>query len=195
MPQAVVSEPICILPASLQHVPAILNILQQNLITNLDTSASNLVEQRGFLIHAFKPEVLETAITDPEHYLVLTAWQQQRMQGYIWACDYQRLATEFQATLADVLTEHHVPTSHVLYYRQIAKMPGSKGIGSAMLSALCNEAIQRGYQYVICQIMHKPFENKASIKFHENAGFKLLTTLSAEDKISGLYIKAIAPFL
>lgn len=186
-----INEPIQIAAAALHDIPDIMTILQQNLIHNLDISANKNIEQTGFLIHAFTPEVLEVAILNPAHYMVITAQQQQETVGYIWACDYQTLSAEFQEKLSTILAEHRIPIESILYYRQIAKKVGTKGIGQALITALMQEALQRHYRYIICQIVHQPFENKASINFHEKAGFKMLTTIPNEEKLTGLYLKAI----
>ena len=87
--------------------------------------------------------------------------------------------------------EDIILSGKAFYLRHIAKAPGKNQVGKKLLQALLNEAKNAGYQYIICQIAHKPLQNKASIAFHEKMGFTCVGEAKDGDNEFGVYFKPL----
>jgi predicted GNAT superfamily acetyltransferase len=52
-----------------------------------------------------------------------------------------------------------------------------------------DEARSRGYEKVVCKIIHQPFLNQASISFHEKFGFEKISEITNQWVTAGIYLK------
>ena len=180
---------LAVLPAAVQHIPGILIVLEKNLFKNQTVTQGEL-ENKGFLMHAFTAEDLQAAIADKENYIVLVALDGESVVGY--ALGYStKTNLELQKRLLDSATVVS-PNEKIFYYRHIARMPGRKGAGKQLLSALLEEAARQNYRHVICQIAEKPLKNIISIVFHERFNFQLCGFQpDGEGTTYGVYLKSL----
>lgn len=167
--------------AKLNDIPEIISVLEQNLLAfkkNLDT---NTLEQQGFLIHGFTPEEAKTSILDKDYSIFLISTENNEVIGYAMGCDITKLK------------EPPTPVSSekTFYLKHIAKKPDKNNVGKELLRTLFELAKEKGYKNIICQIAHKPLQNKASITFHEKLGFMCISEGQEEDKTFGVYLKKI----
>lgn len=169
--------------ADLEHAPGIVEIMQQNLLSNLDKD-TNL--SAGFLIHGFSQEYIENAVKD-DNFILYTALDQNEVVGYCLGCRFEKLNAELQNKFVGIIGQEQVQNNKILYYRHIAKKRDVKGVGKALLSALLNDAQQQNYQVVLAQIIKAPIRNEASENFHKKFGFEEIGIVKDAEFTAGLY--------
>jgi hypothetical protein len=179
--------------ANSKTISGMMDVLHSNLVANKEASEKITMGENGFLIHGFTREEAEAFALDREHYIVLNAVDEDHVVGYTIGCQVKILHPEFQAQMALVSPELSaiLQNNRVLYLRHIAKLPGTKRVGTALLSELLHIAKQQHYDYVFCKIAHKPVLNKASISFHEKFGLRLLGVAEEDGHVFGVYLKAL----
>jgi len=178
-------------PAHFADIPGILTVLKQNLIgpTNPFTPSS---ENTGFLIHSFTAEEVAEWIKDEENAIVLVSKKADGVVvGYAVSFNLEKLPQylqdKFLAAISNI--DKLSPSTKILYYRHIAKTPGEKQIGKALLESVLHKANLQNYQYVVCQIVHEPVFNLVSAEFHKKMGFCLVTTYKDGNLTLGIYFK------
>lgn len=177
--------------ADLENISGILSVLEKNLIINKHPSETPTLEERGFLIHGFTQEDLELNIPN-EHYSILVAMDENKIIGYIMGCDLT-LKTDLKNTLSSVSVDltKILSSSKVFYHRHIAKENNIKNIGTQLLQKQIETAKNLGFQYIICQIAHAPFQNKISLALHEKFDFACMGTLPDGEYTFGIYVKTL----
>jgi predicted GNAT superfamily acetyltransferase len=179
-----------ILAAQIDDVSEIEAISRQNLI-DLATQAiaPNAHHQatKGFLTQNIGTSEISRMIIDPQNNLILIAKENNSVQGFIIASDLDA-NNDFNAYLQEANIDRQ---QKIIYYRQIAKKPGSGKIGEALLSEFLSKAKSQGYNYALCRIIHGPINNQRSIAFHQKFGFKLIGQAQEKDRLAGIYVCAL----
>lgn len=176
--------------AAVHHIPGILTVVEKNLFKNQTVTQGEL-ENRGFLMRAFSSEDAHAAIADKENYIVLVALNGEHVVGYVMGYNI-KTHLELQKRLLSSVTAVS-PDEKNFYYRHIAKLPESKGVGKHLLQALLEEATRQHYQHVICQIAEKPVKNNISIALHKKFGFQLCGFQpDGEGTTYGVYLKSLS---
>jgi hypothetical protein len=76
----------------------------------------------------------------------------------------------------------------VLNYRQISVKSGFKKVGQLLMEGFLRTAKNRGYQCIICRIIHDPLLNQRSIMLHQKFGFNLIGNTSEDGGLmAGVY--------
>jgi len=172
--------------AKYKDVEGMMEVCEKNLLSiNQGKMSVREVEKQGFLMSKLEENYAKKLLDDEENYIVLVACDGDEVLGYLTAGDISKVANDFQNEIEE-LQGHKI-----LYYIQIAKKPGMKGIGTALLMGLFEEAKRSNYTDIICKIVHEPFCNKASIRFHEKYGFKKLRLAQEKSRVVGVYLKML----
>lgn len=187
---------ILIKPAEITDIPGILTIVEQNLIRNKQQHDLAQLAMGGFLVNPITSAELTTAILHPELNIILIAKQNIEIMGYtaghaleLWRKQdihwdsHVRVSPQIQKILT---------TEKILYHRHIARKINTKGIGLKLMQILLEQAKTRQYRYIVCKIVHHPWHNAVSIKFHEQLGFFLAGTGNEENFDFGLYLKKLS---
>jgi GNAT superfamily N-acetyltransferase len=181
------SDQICtIAPATFTDIPGMQIVLEQNLIRNKPDIDLTQLAAQGFLVNPITAEEFNDAITHPAQNIVLVAKQNAEVIGYIIGHDSAIAHLHITPIIQKLLS-----TGKVLYHRHIARKSNYKGVGKKLLQALLEQAATKGYQYVICKIVHGPWHNKVSIAVHQQLGFELIDTGSESNFEFGLYSKKL----
>lgn len=169
-----------------------LQVLKANLISNkkFNQINKNKVEASGFLIGPFTADEILYHLQENKSSIILTLKEEERVVGYLisYALDQvnENLFEEFNSfSEISVVADK----SKILYYRQIAKLPGKENVGKQLANKMLEEAKKLGYKMVVCRIVHEPFYNKVSTNFHQNLGFNLLGTVKNNNITLGVYLK------
>ncbi len=180
--------------AELQHIPEILNILQQNLLSEKRDVPQDQLARTGFLINRFTADDITNAINDKENFIILITQEGPQVIAFATSCDMKKLNTTYQAHLMETFAalDKIASSSKVLYLRQIAKTPGKKSVGKDLLLALIKEAKHQEYQYIFSNVVYAPIENKVSMSFHEKMSFDCLGTMQQDNNVlTKVYLKKI----
>lgn len=182
-----------IIHAKVDSIPGILSVLEENLIANQKQLPTHILEQNGFLIHSFTADDAKAAILNKDHFIVLISTENTDIIGYTIGCNISRLKKDFQDKLAAVSSEINdiISSQKSFYHRHIAKKLTKKNVGTQLLEQLITETKHMDYKYIICQIAHEPFRNKASIALHQKLGFEYCGCTQNENLILGVYLKKL----
>lgn len=184
------SKDLIIKNANYEDVSQIVEICAQNLVeNNHEDFASGALSQRGFLIKKLDEKGVKMMIDDKSNFFVLVLKSGDEVLGYLSACDISKTEKSFQKKVSQL--EEINSKERVLYYKQIAKRPLEKKVGSKLILALFAEAKKRGYEFIVCKIVHKPCKNMASIGFHKKFGFQEISSVVENDVELGIYLKPV----
>ncbi len=172
-----------------QDIEQMMAICEQNLLTtNCQKFTAVDFSQKGFLLTRLTFENAKKMIDDEKNYFLAVAKNDDEVLGYLIACDIEKSGINLPKA---VLSAQEITNSKIFYHKQIAKKLTAKGVGKKLLLAMCEQARKRGYEKIICRIVHAPFYNQASISFHQKFGFKKIGEMQ-ENKIAlGIYIKSL----
>jgi hypothetical protein len=180
--------------AQLADIPGIMSVLQENLLANRSHLSEATLSESGFLLHGFDAEELTQSIANKDH-IILVAKENRAVMGYAigyilsdgrpeW---FSRIEAP-ESTLT-ALTQHKI-----LHYRHIAKIPGTKQVGTSLLNSLVKMAQAKQCRYIIAEIAKNPLHNQISTVFHEKMGFRLVGVVRDNHNIlhyNGLYLKML----
>ncbi len=175
--------------AEAKDVAQIIEICRLNLVgTNIDNFSNSDFSNRGFLVTQIDETLLSKMIAN-ESYVVLVAQAEEEIVGYLSACNLEVAREEFAEKFSELFSKK------TLYYKQIAKRPGSANVGEKLLNFLCDYAQKSTYKQIVCNIVHAPFLNQKSISFHQKHKFykigETLQNKSVGAAILGVYLKEI----
>ena len=177
--------------ANTNDIPAIIAIMEQHFIHQKAAMDKDTLESVGFLIHGFSESDIREAIADEKNHIVLVATENDAVIGYVLNYDLKKL-NDWMVDLQSTSEYLAILTGKkVFYHRHIAKIPHKKGVGKKLLQSLMNEAVLRNYDYIVCQILQKPYQNRASVKLHEALGFFQIGVVEEEEYTFGVYLKAM----
>lgn len=180
--------------AQKQDLIGMLAILNINLISDKKIHRINKkqVEANGFLVGPFTADEIATHLVSTENHIILVAREEDLVTGYLISYDLCRVSDGLYKEFTSFPEIDKVQDKKkILYYRQVAKLPGKENIGSKLLQKMLDEAKEKGYEMVVCRVVHKPFQNKISIAFHKKFGFKFLGLVQNGDMTLGVYMKAL----
>lgn len=177
--------------ARIDDIDQIIEICNQQNIKNKNDINHKNIGKSGFLIKSKTKEQLLNFINNQEFYLALICQRNQQVIGYLTGYDLIEFKNiDFRNKILSLVDDKNNPRK-IFYYDQIAKNPDSKNVGKPLLLAMIEHLKIKGYKDIFCQIVHQPFNNQASIKFHEKLGFKLVCEITEDiDQINftkGLY--------
>ncbi len=167
----------------------IIEICRLNLVgTNINNFSNSDFSNRGFLVTQIDEISINKMLADPSH-IVLVAQNEEKIVGYLTACDLEIAREEFAQNFSELFGKK------TLYYKQIAKRPGSANIGEKLLNFLCDYAQKSNYKQIVCNIVQAPFFNQKSISFHQKNRFhkigESLQNKSVGATILGVYLRKI----
>ena len=171
-----------------------LAVLKKNLIADkkLHEIDKNNVEANGFLVGPFTAEEISNHLAATEKHVILVLIEEERVIGYLISYDLQQVdKTMYEEFVSFPEIDAFKDKKKILYYRQIAKLPGKANVGSTLLKKMLEEAKSMGYEAVVCRIVHQPLRNKISIGFHEDFGFKCLGMVKNDEITLGVYFKEL----
>lgn len=176
--------------ASIDDIPGIIAVLEENLLINKDKSAIGHLEKSGFLVVRHSQEALRNWIEDKKNQIVLVCKEDQEVVGYILGCDLTAHALKMQAKVAEFQLLRDISMTHpVLYHKQIAIQSNRKGVGAKLLQAFFALAATKGYHHIVAFIVHEPVLNKVSVEFHQKHGFEYIGLVQIDDMKAGAYLK------
>ncbi|MCE3255023.1 MAG: Acetyltransferase domain [Rickettsiaceae bacterium] len=176
--------------ATLEDALPILAILKENLIDFNNQDAAEASSRKGFLVRNIEKEEIDKVISDHKNSIALVAKEQDEILGYLLATRLEQLSEILKKGILPCLSEKQIKSlDKIIYYRQIAVKPGVKNIGRALIGRFLQEAFLRGYESVICRIIHEPVNNQRSISFHQKFGFSLIDTIAENSLVAGVYIR------
>jgi L-amino acid N-acyltransferase YncA len=181
--------------ARIDDIDQIIEICNQQNIKNKNINNQKNIGKSGFLITKKTKEQLHHLISNQDFYLALVYERNNHLIGYLIGFDLiEHNSADFQNQILSY-SQHKKQPRKIFYYDQIAKSLDSKNVGSSLVLAMIEHLKNKGYKEIFCQIFHQPFNNQASIKFHEKLGFKLICEITEDiDQINftkGLYHLAI----
>lgn len=168
-----------------------LEILNKNLIpiNKYQELNQEKTENSGFLIGSFSIEEISTRIDGKENHIILTA-KEEEIIGYLISHNLRQIDDLMYKCFTSFPEINSIKDKKkILYYRQIAKLPEKKNVGSKLVEAMFDKAREMGYEAVVCRIVHAPLQNKISIAFHEKFGFRFLGLVQNGDVTLGVYLK------
>jgi len=168
-----------------------LEILNKNLIAINKYQELNQekTENGGFLIGSFSIEEISPYIDDKKNHIILTA-KDEEIIGYLISHNLCQVKDVLYKELTSFPEINSIKDKKkILYYRQIAKLPEKKNVGSKLVEAMFDKAKEMGYEAVVCRIVHAPLQNKISIAFHEKFGFEFLGLVQNGDVTLGVYLR------
>jgi L-amino acid N-acyltransferase YncA len=179
--------------AEVKDIPAILEILSQNLLAHNKNLTPAELETQGFLKNGFTAAEAEAAIQDTDNFIFFVATDGEEIIGYVSGCSVSHLNQPFQDLLAGASAElyRQVYQQKSIYLRHIAKQTAVLHVGQSLLDALLAEAKVKAYQNIICQIMQAPLANKPSLAFHEKNGFVQIGQNLYQDERWGIFSRPI----
>lgn len=178
--------------ANLNDVPGVLNVLEENMLTQEKIELLDDMENKGFLTFKLTSKEVEQSISDDENTTVLVAQSSNEIIGFTLGYNLHHKIPDWSAhvkvdnSTMEILTKHRI-----FFHDYIARVRNTSGIGKKMLERLVKEASVRGYQYIVCEIAQHPYRNKASIYFHEQFGFNCVGTISKDSTVLGIYLLKI----
>ena len=175
-----------------EDLAGMIEVLNKNLIADKKLHEINKdnLEANGFLVGPFTAEEISNHLAATEKHVILVLKEEKRVIGYLISYDIQQVNENlYKEFLSFPEIDAFKDKKKILYYRQIAKLPGKDGVGSTLLKKMLEEAKTMGYEAIVCRIVHKPLRNKISIGFHEDFGFKCLGLVKNDDITLGVYLK------
>lgn len=181
-------EKISVKFATKNDIESIVAICSEKLVeNNKQKMTADDFSKNGFLMSKITKKDVENMIENENDYVVLLAKNSLEAVGYLTACDSKK-AGDFKKKIESF---DQLKGKKVLYYKQIARKNGEKNVGNSLINKMLSEAVNRGYNYVICQIVHEPFFNNISAAFHEKYGFKKIGFEVEEARKLGIYLKKL----
>lgn len=174
--------------AQITNISQMIEICELNLAqNNKDKLSAEDFSKQGFLIGKLTFDDAEKFIIDSES-IAKIAKDNNEILGYITGYDIKKSKINFFENIKDLEKIRH---KKIYYHHQIVKKPQTKNVGSQLLQATLDEVKSKGYDYVICCIIHAPLYNEASISFHKKFGFENIGEMKAEDFTRGVYLKIL----
>lgn len=177
-----------ILDAQIKDIPQMIEICELNLAqNNKEKLSAEDFSKQGFLIGKLTFDDAEKFIIDTES-IAKIATDNNKILGYITGYNIEKSKINFFENIEDLEKIRH---KKIYYHYQIVKKPQTKNVGSQLLQATLDEVKSKGYDYVICCIIHAPLYNEASISFHKKFGFENIGDIKSEDFTRGVYLKTL----
>lgn len=177
--------------ATYENIPAILEILHNNLFTKKHAPTLQSLENEGFIYFSFSKHDLKSWLDDKD-YLVFVCHENDKIVGYAIGCDLDKLTQQMRASFITLLESVGEFAKHkIFYHKQVVTNHANAGIGTLLMKELFKQVKQRGYDHIICVISQQPYRNTKSINFHEKLGFKEIGTIQDHHAIDGFYLKQL----
>ena len=107
--------------------------------------------------------------------------------GYLNGFNIKKAEIVVQNNILSLPELTDINVEKIFYYRQIAKKPNTTNIGKDLVLTMINEISKRGYQTIVCKIIHAPIKNSISINFHTKLGFKCIAETYENNYLKGIY--------
>jgi L-amino acid N-acyltransferase YncA len=164
-------EQIIIRPAEQKDIAEILKI-QENLLLKNKTIKSALKE--GFLVYALKEDELKEIINSGKDFLIV-ATENGLVIGYALAHDlneWRKNKSKWdKRIIVSPKTRDHIYSDKIIYFRHIARKPDYVGVGKMLEEQIYSLAKNKGFKYVIAEILEQPISNDKSREIHEERGY------------------------
>lgn len=176
--------------AELNDIHGILAIFEQNLLAN--KTNNHHLQEKGFLAFGLTYEDIKQEILDHNHTIALVAEINNEILGFTLGNDFKIKNPGWKSNMQLENDSIETLTSNRIFYHDyIARQLNSKGVGKKLLTTLIKKAVTQNYSYILCEIAHKPYLNKASVAFHEQFGFKCIGTINKNHFTLGVYLLKI----
>ena len=181
-----------ILPAKEEDIEGILAV--QNKVLH-DSAPDTARETNGFLIYATSVDELKQIIaTAPNS--ILVAKKDDHIVGYALTYDlaaWEKYKQNWNAALTiDPQEREHLHKDKTVYFRHIARLPGSEGVGAELEKTVYTLAKEQGYATVLGEIAEAPVPNALSKRVHEQRGYQRIGDVHYPDGTAwGLYKKSL----
>jgi hypothetical protein len=178
--------------ARIEDIEGIISVQNSRFVDkdNLDESFSD----SGMLLYKTTPEELKGIIGDGENHMLLVSKDDDFVTGYALSYsldEWIENKPEWNSNLSIEASFDNILLNKTLYLRQIAVMPGKEGAGAKLELKLFNIAKERGYKFVVGDILEKPIRNKVSMDFHERIGFIKAGTIVDGDLVWAFLAKKL----
>jgi len=176
-----------------EDIQGILNVFNELSINNRIKLNENLSEN-GFLVYPITKNDLEGIIKNKKN-ILLVAKHNTKIIGYALAYDifeWMKLKPTWENKLKlNKLYSTKLFNKNMVYFRQVGRLSGYKGVGIKLEERLFEIIKERGYHRIIAEIAQYP-KNIISQKVHKARGFIKVGTIEYGDSIIwGVYIKDI----
>ena len=141
----------------------------------------------GFLLGKLDEDEVRDRILDQSNNIALVNCSDSKVLAYLLAYNAKKLPDDIVNKVKNFDQNY---SERILYYHQIAKLPGSGSVGRDLVLRMLDEARSYKYDLVFCKIVHAP-PNQASIKFHTKIGFKEIGEIIEGQVTFGIYSQAI----
>ena len=185
--------------ASDEDVEGILTVQSQKIIIPelVKGAEKQELEENGFLVYPISAKEFKGIIEDNTNHIIHVAKEKDRVAGYIASYDMAK----WEATHPDWFFRFDAAEEYkellkkrkVLYGRHIAVDENISAVGKDLLDSTLQEAINRGYEYFIVEVLKEPLINKRSVKFCTKMGFKLVGQIEDKNnRIWSVFLKNLA---
>jgi len=180
--------------ASQKDVEEILAIQSQKVITPEKEIENKKIEEEGFLVYPISAEDLGKLFENKEKHIVKVARTENKIVGYIICYDLEewKLAHTDWLSSLDVADEDKafLKSKKILYGRHIAVDVAGASVGAGLLDVTFQEAVSRGYECFVVEILKEPIENKRSTGFVQKEGFRQVGQLTDKNnRVWSLFVK------
>jgi L-amino acid N-acyltransferase YncA len=175
--------------ATQQDIEQILKICSSNLYKNNKEQSIQKLQDFGFLIAEYTLHQWQETISDKDS-LTLVYKEKDDVVGYLNGFNIKKAETVVQNNILSLPELADINIEKIFYYRQIAKKSNTKchNIGKDLVLTMIDEISKRGYQTIVCQIIHAPIKNSISINFHIKLGFKCIAETYENNYLRGIYL-------
>lgn len=177
--------------ASPDHIPAILQLLEENLLANKKHESEEALINSGFINYRFSTDDVRAWILDPE-FIVLVCKDADRIVGYSIGCNFETTPPRMQATLITAIEgAGGFNAKKIFYHKEIVTAKGGHGVGTAIMSELVERLKKIGFSHMVCIISEQPHHNGRSYGFHQKVGFKSIGSVQDKNKVDNVFLKKI----
>lgn len=164
-------EDVIIRPGDLEDISGIMKVQDDLLLKNQTIKSA---EKNGFLVYPIKEEELEDVINSSEHFLFV-AIDGKEVVGYALAYpldEWRNIKLKWnKRIIVSPKTRDHLDKDRVIYFRHIARKTNYPGIGALLEKEVYSSAKEKGYGFVVTEILEHPISNEISKKVHEEKGY------------------------
>jgi len=175
--------------ATFTDISAITTIIKKNIISI--ENSTHKQESTGFLLFQYTNQDIQSFIADKENYFVQIAKMENNIVGYAIACNLKEMPALHLSLQALSIFNNQFEYFKILYLKQIAKKPGTHGVGKALMQSLFTHAAKKKYDYIVSRVVHEPIKNRISVSLHEKFGFNFVSLMQEKDHMAGLYLKQL----
>ena len=164
-------EEVIIRPAKIEDIPGILEIQNDFLLKNKSIKAA---EKEGFLVYSIKEDELKNMISSGNLFLFV-AVSNGKVIGYASACsleDWRKSKVKWdKRIIVSPKIRDHLYTDRIIYLRHIARNLNYPGVGAQLEEKIYAIAKEKGFKFVVGEILELPLSNEKSRKIHEERGY------------------------